>query len=843
MILIVSPVLGVLTGSGSAASDSAIAAPDEPPFQGEPMTPLQTELAEAISQRHAAGLPIPDVTFNTKSADIQSFSTPSLPQAQAMVGETITTATTNIYFDGPQEAGYGEWPALEISGNLAGDEGNSFATGDLTEVFRTGVEEQIPDFWQQVEFGQEARKYSITETYELSPAADASRPAMSLLDSTQVTTTGDILMGFTYTGPHIDYTIEYQATICLPGWLGGGCADLFYLKAGFELDWALGLRLPASVTLTGTDQVEQGSDAYFETSLTPQDWVASQYENYGVAGEDGNEFVLSFAFFAGLKLELLGADMCPPGIICYVDFDEDGSESFTTPFGTGSFFPIPSLDIPIFELDLAVFKFSTSLTITPLLTSTQIMADWNTVPGSDCSGSGSVTYTEPDTPVPFGPVSVCNLDQDPETNQAQVELDNFRYYFNSFQIQLGAKVEVDVFGVYENTIEGTIFTLDLSQIFSSLELYVGDHVQCTWDFNCSRAGPANSLILTSTTVDETPPVTSIALTGNEGNNGWYVSDVQVSLSAEDECGSGVEMTEYSFDNANWTSYTGEVTLADEGTNTVYYRSKDFDGNEEAAKSQIIHIDKTPPDITGAPTTAPNSFGWWNTDVVVHFDASDAASGVDFVTPDITISSEGANQTVTGTAVDIAGNDAQVTVTDINIDKTPPVVTITSPLPQTYANIESFEILWTAQDTLSGINTVNGEMDGAAVSYGQLVELRLVAAGEHTITVFALDKADNVTTVSTDFFVTVDIDGLIASVEYMCQEGWINSPGICTSYLAKLYNAEKAIDRGQCHVAENVLNAFIKELKALSGIGLTVEAANVSKTNALYVIEDLTCASP
>jgi hypothetical protein len=821
---------------GSAAS-STLAASDEPPFQGEPMTPLQTELAEAISQRHAAGLPIPDVTFSTKSADVQSFSTPSLPQAQVIAGETITTATTDIYFDGPQEAGYDEWPALEISGNLAGDEGNSFATGDLTEVIRTGVEEQIHDFWQQVEFGQEARKYSITETYVLTSPSGESLSVLGLLDSTQVTTTGDILMGFTYTGPHIDYTIEYTAEVCIP-WTSI-CGELFYIKAGFELDWALGLRLPASVTLTGPDQVEQGNDAYFETSLSPQDWGASNYGNYGVAEENGNEFVMRFSFFAGVKLEVVGQDACPlPS--CYVELETDNSTSFITPFGEGSYFPIPPVEIPLYTLDITIFFFSTSLTITPLLTSTQIMADWHTV--SDCSGSGTVTYTEPNKPVTFGPVSVCNLDQDPDTNQAQVVVDNFRYNFNSFQIQLGAKVEVNVFGVYDGTIEATIFTLDLSQIFSGLGLYVGDHVQCTSDFNCSRVGPANSLILTSTTKDETPPFTTIALAGTEGNNGWYVSDVQVSLSAEDECGSGEKVIEYSFDNTNWSTYTVPVPVAVEGETTVYYRSTDNAGNVEATQIQTIKIDKTPPDITGATTTLPNSNGWWNDDVVVYFEAIDDVSGIDTVTPAVTISTEGFGQSIVGTAVDKAGNSAQVTVTDINIDKTPPVVTITSPLPQTYANTDPFSIQWTAADLLSGINTEEGDLDGAPVINGQSVDLRLVAPGDYTLSVYARDNADNETTERVDFFVQVDINGLIASVDYMCQEGLINSQGICNGFLAELNAAKNAIDRGKCRPAEKLLNAIIKKVEVLSGNFFTEVAANVTKANALYVIENLPCTT-
>jgi hypothetical protein len=278
----------------------------------------------------------------------------------------------------------------------------------------------------------------------------------------------------------------------------------------------------------------------------------------------------------------------------------------------------------------------------------------------------------------------------------------------------------------------------------------------------------------------------------------------------------------------------------EGITTLYYRSTDNEGNVEATKSEVIKIDKTPPVITGAPTTPPNSYGWWNTDVIVHFEATDAVSGIAFLTPDVTVSSEGANQSVMGTAVDVAGNTAQFTVTDINIDKTPPVVTIISPLPQTYPNTDSFNVQWTAFDALSGIASENGTLDGVPVSNGQLIELLLLAAGNHTVTVVAVDKADNVTTVSVDFFVSVDIDGLIASVEYMCEQGWIRGHGICNSLLSKLNNAKAAIARGRCNAARNILYAFIHEVEAQRGKALTEEAADVLKANALFVIEHLEC---
>lgn len=89
--------------------------------------------------------------------------------------------------------------------------------------------------------------------------------------------------------------------------------------------------------------------------------------------------------------------------------------------------------------------------------------------------------------------------------------------------------------------------------------------------------------------DNTPPTTTISLEGTQGSNGWYVSNVQVALTASDSGGSGVKSTEYSFDGSTWITYTGPFTISEEGTKTVYYRSTDNAGNVERAQGGTFDI--------------------------------------------------------------------------------------------------------------------------------------------------------------------------------------------------------------------------------------------------------------
>ena len=89
--------------------------------------------------------------------------------------------------------------------------------------------------------------------------------------------------------------------------------------------------------------------------------------------------------------------------------------------------------------------------------------------------------------------------------------------------------------------------------------------------------------------------TTIQLVGTEGLNGWYTSNVTVTLSVQSSV-SGVT-TAYSYDNVVWHSYTGPFNISAEGTTTLYYNSTDSSGLVEDTKMATIKIDKTPPDLT------------------------------------------------------------------------------------------------------------------------------------------------------------------------------------------------------------------------------------------------------
>ncbi|MDP3733077.1 MAG: hypothetical protein Q8Q91_00905, partial [Candidatus Daviesbacteria bacterium] len=97
--------------------------------------------------------------------------------------------------------------------------------------------------------------------------------------------------------------------------------------------------------------------------------------------------------------------------------------------------------------------------------------------------------------------------------------------------------------------------------------------------------------------DETPPVTTVQLSGTQGINNWFKSDVIVTLNAIDETdGSGVDKTEYTLDNGQTIqTYAQPFIISLEGITKLKFRAIDKAGNEENPKEQEIKIDKTPPE--------------------------------------------------------------------------------------------------------------------------------------------------------------------------------------------------------------------------------------------------------
>ena len=123
----------------------------------------------------------------------------------------------------------------------------------------------------------------------------------------------------------------------------------------------------------------------------------------------------------------------------------------------------------------------------------------------------------------------------------------------------------------------------------------------------------------------------------------------------------------------------DVVVEDETAGlTVDGEAFDVAGNR-GTDSVKVKLDKTAPSISGAIVSGQlGNGGWYVGPVKVHFTCSDSLAGVAVCPDDVTLTENGANQSVTRQAVDFAGNTASATVDGINIDHEKPTITSVSP---------------------------------------------------------------------------------------------------------------------------------------------------------------------
>lgn len=108
---------------------------------------------------------------------------------------------------------------------------------------------------------------------------------------------------------------------------------------------------------------------------------------------------------------------------------------------------------------------------------------------------------------------------------------------------------------------------------------------------------ATSTLTGNGLTDFIPPATVIEALGSQGSDGWYRSNVELKLSAEDNS-SGILKTEYSFDDGKTVqTYTNPISVDAEGITKIKYHSIDQAGNEEEPKGFEVKIDKTLPEIS------------------------------------------------------------------------------------------------------------------------------------------------------------------------------------------------------------------------------------------------------
>lgn len=239
-----------------------------------------------------------------------------------------------------------------------------------------------------------------------------------------------------------------------------------------------------------------------------------------------------------------------------------------------------------------------------------------------------------------------------------------------------------------------------------------------------------------------PPVVTGVVAPAPNGQGWNNSSVTVTWVPADPD-----------DPSDSLTVPSPVTVSDEGQGQSITSGPSCDpAGNCATGSVMVSIDRTPPTISAATNIAPNGAGWFHGAVVVSFSCSDSLSGVATCPDPVTMDQQGADQQVTGVAVDRAGNQATATLL-VSIDSSAPTVAAVLDRTPNAAgwNNTPVTVSWSATDSL-----------GTATTPAAVVVTTEGAAQEVT-SVPSCDAADNCVAGSTRVFVDVTPPTIVGTI--------------------------------------------------------------------------------
>src|SRR5437870_377121 len=156
---------------------------------------------------------------------------------------------------------------------------------------------------------------------------------------------------------------------------------------------------------------------------------------------------------------------------------------------------------------------------------------------------------------------------------------------------------------------------------------------------------------------------------------------------------------------------------------------------------VIGEDTDRPTIAAVASPAANAAGWANSPVTVNFTCNDLTSEISQCSAPVTLSNDRANQSVSGTAIDGAGNSASTTLR-VSIDQSGPVITLAN-VPAA-ASTTSLNISGTITDALPGAVSVNCNGAAAVLSAGSFQCSVTLTSGINIVNVDGTDAAGNTT---------------------------------------------------------------------------------------------------
>lgn len=240
-------------------------------------------------------------------------------------------------------------------------------------------------------------------------------------------------------------------------------------------------------------------------------------------------------------------------------------------------------------------------------------------------------------------------------------------------------------------------------------------------------------------VDDEPPFTAL----RTEYHGWANTPVTLELDATDD-GTWVTQTYYRVDGGQTLTYTGAITLQEDGVRTITFWSVDKAGNVEPPTMTTVYTDWTPPTTTSNVTDE-----WHPGDFEVLLDATDAVTGVretlysvadgeDTVyTEPFFVTEEGETE-IHFLSVDNLDNEEERRTATVRIDRTEP--TATHELASEWAAGQA-TVRLIGDDALSGISGFEYTIDGGDPQFTSEY-FSVEEDGDHLVTYTPVDRAGN-----------------------------------------------------------------------------------------------------
>lgn len=272
---------------------------------------------------------------------------------------------------------------------------------------------------------------------------------------------------------------------------------------------------------------------------------------------------------------------------------------------------------------------------------------------------------------------------------------------------------------------------------------------------------SSSLKTQTVNVDKTAPTASFTSNPVPNVDGWNNSFPTISFTGSDGTGggsSGVAIVKYSVDGGAWvtvTPPTGSYTINKDENTLVEVYVEDMAGNFQTLSYEAL-VDLQGPSAGLSLGTPDGPNGWFKTPVTATVTGDDLLSGLKSLQvtldngawqPNNTVFSVEGTHTVTGRAVDLAGNTYTTPASTYKLDTVAPSVMPVVPAvdgTNGYYTTAPVAITATVTDATSGVAQTQYQIDAGAWVTGTSASVS--SNGTHTVNFRSTDNAGNVSAV-------------------------------------------------------------------------------------------------